>query len=111
MLKPPKALPRTEDLDKAVEGFDPKAAKKAESIPAPKSALEVHTTIPLDKSLEALKARRKSKKVKKGNKENEQIKSDGDGSRRADPSDSGQSGSRGWGIVLPLDYYRKAGKD
>jgi hypothetical protein len=78
---------------------------------ADKTALKVHTTIPIDKSMAKLKAHRKPRKkaeVGKEGTQNESKNTAGRGNESRTPPDAGSgSGRSARGYIFPLDWFRK----
>ena len=108
--KVPPKVPKTDGLDAAVE--DLKKNKEAAGVKAPPArpaSVQINNTVPLDKSLEALKARRKPKTNKKDGQKNVKTESASDGPRRTDTPDAGLKRGGWGGIVLPIDFF--AGRD
>lgn len=98
----------------ALKAFDPEAVKASKQPPAPRTTLEVHSTIPLDKSLECLKAHKKRKpKIQKEGATKDESSNHGspNGPGEPNPAHAGESSGprRKWKLVLPLDYFRRDG--
>ena len=110
----PTSPPKSEDdVERAVREMEDEDSGKAAPVQKPqadKTALKIHTTVPIDKSMAKLKAHRKPRKNKKIIEEDTKNAKDKNNARGRAESRTPPDARRGSGSgpIFPLDWFRRS---